>query len=33
MFNAATTGQCKPKYLITDHDPLFRFTAGAPTCA
>jgi hypothetical protein len=25
MFNAATTGQCKPKYLSTDHDPLFRF--------
>ena len=24
-FNAATTGQCKPKYLSTDHDPLFRF--------
>ena len=25
MFNAATTGQCKPKYISTDHDPLFRF--------
>jgi hypothetical protein len=25
MFNAAATGQCKPKYLSTDHDPLFRF--------
>lgn len=25
MFNRATTGQPKPKYLSTDHDPLFRF--------
>ena len=25
MFNAATAGQRKPKYLSTDHDPLFRF--------
>ena len=25
MFNAATSGQCKPKYLSSDHDPLFRF--------
>ena len=27
MFNCATAGQPKPKYLSTDHDPLFRFTA------
>ena len=25
MFNCATAGQPKPKYLSTDHDPLFRF--------
>jgi putative transposase len=25
MFNQATTGKPKPKYLSTDHDPLFRF--------
>jgi hypothetical protein len=25
MFNCATAGQSKPKYLSTDHDPLFRF--------
>jgi putative transposase len=25
MFNAATAGQRKPKYLTTDHDPLVRF--------
>jgi putative transposase len=25
MFNGATAGQPKPKYLSTDHDPLFRF--------
>jgi putative transposase len=25
MFNCATVGQSKPKYLSTDHDPLFRF--------
>ena len=25
MFNAATAGHRKPKYLSTDHDPLFRF--------
>jgi putative transposase len=25
MFNAATAGQRKPRYLGTDHDPLFRF--------
>jgi putative transposase len=25
MFNRATTGQPLPKYLSTDHDPLFRF--------
>src|ERR1700722_17322790 len=25
MFNCATAGQLKPKYLSTDHDPLFRF--------
>jgi putative transposase len=25
MFNNATAGQRKPKYLSTDHDPLFRF--------
>ena len=25
MFNCATAGQPKPKYLNTDHDPLFRF--------
>jgi transposase InsO family protein len=25
MFNAASAGQRKPKYLTTDHDPLFRF--------
>jgi putative transposase len=25
MFNYATAGQPKPKYLSTDHDPLFRF--------
>jgi|SRR5215813_4650896 len=25
MFNAATAGKPKPKYLSTDHDPLFRF--------
>src|ERR1700737_2664321 len=24
-FNCATAGQPKPKYLSTDHDPLFRF--------
>ena len=24
-FNSATAGQSKPKYLSTDHDPLFRF--------
>src|SRR5215475_3369293 len=24
-FNAATAGKPKPKYLSTDHDPLFRF--------
>src|SRR6202047_29650 len=25
MFNCATAGRPKPKYLSTDHDPLFRF--------
>jgi putative transposase len=25
IFNAATAGQGKPKYVSTDHDPLFRF--------
>jgi transposase InsO family protein len=25
MFNCATAGQPKPKYLSSDHDPLFRF--------
>jgi putative transposase len=25
MFNCTTAGQSKPKYLSTDHDPLFRF--------
>jgi putative transposase len=25
IFNCATAGQPKPKYLRTDHDPLFRF--------
>ncbi len=25
MFKCATAGQPKPKYLSTDHDPLFRF--------
>jgi hypothetical protein len=25
MFSCATGGQSKPKYLSTDHDPLFRF--------
>jgi putative transposase len=25
MFNHATAGQSKPKYLSTDHNPLFRF--------
>jgi len=32
MFNCATAGQPKPKYLSTDHDP-FVFTAGSQTCA
>jgi hypothetical protein len=25
MFNCAAAGRPKPKYLSTDHDPLFRF--------
>src|SRR4030081_587607 len=25
MFNFAISGQPRPKYLSTDHDPLFRF--------
>jgi len=25
MFNNATSGEVKPKYLITDHDPLFKY--------
>src|SRR6202162_1237822 len=33
MFNCATAGRPKPKYLSTDHDPLFVFTAGSQTCA
>jgi hypothetical protein len=33
MFNTATAGQRKPKYLSTDHDPLFRFHRCSPTCA
>src|SRR3984893_10990257 len=33
MFNCATAGRPKPKYLSTDHDPLFRFHRGWPICA
>jgi hypothetical protein len=32
-FNCATAGRPKPKYLSTDHDPLFRFHLGSTTCA
>ncbi|MGZ5230431.1 MAG: hypothetical protein ACXWC3_10375 [Burkholderiales bacterium] len=33
MFNHATAGQRVPKYVSTDHDPLFRFHRGLAPCA
>ena len=32
MFNRAIRGQSLPKYLSSDHDPLYRSTNGKPIC-
>jgi hypothetical protein len=31
--HAATTAQCKPRYLSTDQIRFSAFTVGSPTCA
>jgi putative transposase len=33
MFNRATQGQSSPKYLSSDHDPLYRFRQWRRICA